>query len=139
MGLLIGIGMAVFLVVAAISISAVSVFLQQRDSGPDAALDDLISAWRAKDCPAEFRMSLDSTTGTTLADYCDGVDFSWVDASPNWKVDVTGVDQVQDTAVVTTNETYMSVDTGEEVVEAWSYGFERVDGTWYYVDAQLAE
>jgi hypothetical protein len=138
-GLFVAIGVGAFLIIAAMTISAIVIFLQQRESDPKAAFDDLMSAWRAKDCPAEFRMSLDSTTGTTLADYCDGADYAWVDASPDWTVDVTRVDQVQDTAVVTTHETYMGVDTGKEIVEAWSYNFQRVDGKWYFVDAELAE
>jgi Protein of unknown function (DUF2510) len=138
-GLFVGIGVGVFLLIAAMTISAIVIFLQQREAGPKAALDDLITAWQAKDCPAEFRLSLDSTTGTTLADYCDGADYSWVDANQDWNIDVTHVDQVQDSAVVTTNETYTSVDTGKEVVEAWSYTFKRVDGKWYYVDAQQVE
>jgi hypothetical protein len=74
-----------------------------------------------------------------LADYCDGADYSWVDAAQDWNIDVTHVDQVQATAVVTTNETNTSADTAKEVVETWSYSFKRVDDKWNYVDAQQVE
>jgi len=138
-GLFVGIGVGVFLLIATTIVAGLVIFSQQWESGPKAALNDLISAWRAKDCPAEFRVSLDSTTGTTLADYCDGADYSWVDGYQNWNISVSSVDQVQDSAVVTTKETHTSVDTGKEVVETWSYDFKRVDGKWYYVDPQQGE
>lgn len=79
------------------------------------------------------------SSASTLADYCGGADYSWVDANEDWNVDVTDVDQVQDAAVVTTHETHTGVDTGKEVVEAWSFSFKRVDGKWYYVDPQQVE
>ncbi len=135
-GLFVGIGVGVSLLIATTIVSAFVIFAQQRESGPKAALNDLTSAWRAKDCPAEFRVSLDSTTGRTLADYCDGADYSWVDGYQNWNITVSRVDQIQDSAVVTTNETHTSVHTGKEVVETWSYDFKRVDGKWYYVAPQ---
>lgn len=138
-GLFVGIGVGVPLLIATTIVSALVIFAQQRESGPKAALNDLISAWRAKDCPAEFRASLDSTTGRTLADYCDGADYSWVDGYQDWNISVSHVNQVQDTAVVTTNETHTSVDTGKEVVETWCYSFKRVDGKWNYVDPQQGE
>jgi len=54
-------------------------------------------------------------------------------------IDVTSADESGDTGTVTTHETYNDLDTGEKVVENWSYGFERFGGTWYYVDAELVE
>lgn len=138
-GLFVGIGVGVFLLIAAMTISAVVIFLDQKKAGPQATFDDLIAAWRAKDCSAEYDLALASTTGMTEAEYCDGADYSWVDTSWKWEVDVTNVDQGDVTAVITTDETYNDLGTGEDVVEAWSYSFRRSEGEWYYVGSELLE
>ena len=94
-GLYIGIGVSVFVVFAAMTISAVMVFIQQEEAAsPRAAFDDLVVAWQAKDCAGEFDVSLVSTTDSTVADYCDGADYAWVDAYRGWVIDVTSVDDV---------------------------------------------
>jgi len=80
-GLYIGIGVSVFVVFAAMTISAVMIFLQQKEAAsPRAAFDDLVVAWQAKECAGEDEASLVSTTDSTVADYCDGADDAWVDA-----------------------------------------------------------
>ena len=140
LGLYIGIGVGVFVVFAAMTISAVMVFIQQKEAAsPRATFDDLVVAWQAKDCAGEYDVSLVSTTDSTVSDYCDGADYEWVDAYRGWVIDVTSVDESGDTGTVTTHETYNDLDTGQKVVENWSYGFERVGGTWLYVDAELVE
>ena len=137
-GLYVGIGVGVFLIFAAMTVSAVVIFLQQKEAAsPRGTFDHLVEAWQAKDCAAEYRVSLVSTEPGTTADYCDGVDYTWVDGYQDWTIDVTSVDELSDTATVNTTETYHDLDTGEKAVETWSYNFELVAGTWYYVDASL--
>lgn len=139
-GLFVGIGVAVFVLIAGLTAAAVPIFLQQREAAsPEGRFDAIVEAWRAKDCFAEYRLSFASTTETTQAEFCRDVDYAWVDTYQDWEIDVTNVDQTLGVATVTTSETYTDGETGDMGSEKWTYTFDRVDGKWYYVTSELVE
>jgi hypothetical protein len=139
-GLYIGLGVAVLLVVIIGAVVAVALGMKNLLGGPRDAFDELADAWQAKDCAAEYAVSIDSSTTTTVEDFCSVADYSWVDSYQDWDISVTGVERENDTATVTTREKFTDPDTSELQTETWSYAFEKVDGAWLFTHAdQVSE
>ncbi len=135
-GLYIGLGLGALLLVIIIAVAAVVLLFKNTLDGPRDAFNELADAWQAKDCAAEYAVSIDSST-MTVDDFCSFTDYSWVDTYQDWDISVTGVEIVNDTATVTTREKFTDPDTGERRNETWEYTFDKVDGEWLNSGGEL--
>jgi len=138
-GLYVGLGVGVLLILIIGVVVVVALGMKSVLGGPTDAFNELADAWQAKDCAAEYRVSIDSST-TTVADFCSSADYSWVDTYQDWDISVTGVERENDHATVTTREKFTDPDTGERQTETWNYAFDKVDGEWLFTQAtQVSE
>ncbi len=135
-GLYIGLGIGALLIVIIGAVVAVVLGMKNLLGGPTDAFNELADAWQAKDCAAEYAVSIDSSTTTTVDDFCSSADYSWVDGYQDWDISVTGVERENDHATVTTREKFTDPDTGEPQNETWNYAFDKVDGKWLFSQAE---
>ncbi len=139
-GLYIGLGIGALLILIIGAVVAVVLGMKNLLGGPTDAFNELADAWQAKDCAAEYAVSIDSSTTTTVDDFCSVADYSWVDTYQDWDISVTGVERENDNATVTTREKFTDPDSGERQTETWNYAFEKVDGKWLFTQAgQVSE
>lgn len=135
-GLYIGLGIGALLILMIGAVVAVAMGMKNLLGGPTDAFNELADAWQAKDCAAEYAVSIDSSTATTVDDFCSSADYSWVDGYQDWDISVTGVEREKDHATVTTREKFTDPDTGEPQNETWNYAFDKVDGKWLFSQAE---
>lgn len=138
-GLYIGLGIGALLILIIGAVVAVVMGMKNLLGGPTDAFNELADAWQAKDCSSEYAVSIDSSTTTTVDDFCSLADYSWVDTYQDWDVSVTGVERENDHATVTTREKFTDPDTGERQTETWNYGFDKVDGKWLFSQAEQVD
>lgn len=103
-------------------------------SGPQDAANAMFDAWRNKDCVAEYKV-IDSE-GYTQQEYCDSVDYSWMDNMGDWEVTITGTSIENNLATVTTKESYLWPGDSERSQEVWEYYFKKTSDGWINYGAQ---
>lgn len=131
----VGLGIGALLILMIGAVVVVVLGMKNLLGGPTDAFNELADAWQAKECSAEYAVSIDSST-TTVDDFCSSADYSWVDTYQDWDISVTGVERENDHATVTTREKFTDADTGERQTETWNYAFDKVDGEWLFTQAE---
>lgn len=128
--IVVGVIGAIVLVIV-IAIIALVLVLRSVTSGPQESAQALFDAWKSQDCEAEYAVTESSNLGT-VDEFCANADYSWVDDMEGWTIDITGTSITNDSAVVTTTETYTWQGEGDPVTETWEYNFANIDGEWLY-------